>query len=220
MSLLLEVLMPKVNEQYFEQKKQEILEAAFRVIQKKPMYQITMMDIISESGLSKGGIYRYYANVDDVLIALLNQDSENSEFPVRLEEIANSGRVPEKVIKEFFNLYKELTFDGVMGTGKIAYGLDNMYVYEPERYEVFAENFVYFKLSWDFLGAYRNYIQQKVEGGYFKPTMELEEIFNFVKIAMYGAINDHSVEGGNIDNFINSLYVAMITLLGGKICAE
>lgn len=46
--------MPKVNEDYINKKKTQILDAAFRMFQQKPLYEITMLDVIKEAGISKG----------------------------------------------------------------------------------------------------------------------------------------------------------------------
>lgn len=63
--------MPKVTQEYIEQKKKLIVEAAARVCDKKAVCSITMQDVIDESGLSQGGIYRFYQNIDDILIDVL-----------------------------------------------------------------------------------------------------------------------------------------------------
>ncbi len=51
--------MPKVNQEYFENKKRIILDAAVRVFLRKPAYSVTMNDIVKESQLSRGG----YTNI-------------------------------------------------------------------------------------------------------------------------------------------------------------
>ena len=42
--------MPKVSDEYFENKKNEIVDAAFRVCSKKPITSVVMKDIIDETG--------------------------------------------------------------------------------------------------------------------------------------------------------------------------
>ena len=49
--------MPKVSDAYFEKKRNEILDAAYAVAMEKPVYTVSMRDIIQRSGLSQGGIY-------------------------------------------------------------------------------------------------------------------------------------------------------------------
>ncbi|MDA1469190.1 TetR/AcrR family transcriptional regulator [Brachyspira hyodysenteriae] len=45
--------MPKVNQEYFENKRKIILDAAMSVFFKKPAYSVRMKDIVKESGLSQ-----------------------------------------------------------------------------------------------------------------------------------------------------------------------
>ena len=52
--------MPRVSEEYFEKKKQMIVDAAYSVCLRKPVEMVTMSDVIEEAGLSLGGIYRFY----------------------------------------------------------------------------------------------------------------------------------------------------------------
>ena len=46
--------MPKVKNEYLENKRNQILDAAFAVCKRKPAYDITMTDIVSETGMSQG----------------------------------------------------------------------------------------------------------------------------------------------------------------------
>lgn len=46
--------MSRVTEEYYEMKKKEIIDAAYRVCLKKPITAIEMKDIIAEAGFSHG----------------------------------------------------------------------------------------------------------------------------------------------------------------------
>ena len=59
--------MPKVTQEYIDNKKKAIVEAAMRVCLRKPVGMVTMTDVIEESGLSQGGIYRFYKDLDEIL---------------------------------------------------------------------------------------------------------------------------------------------------------
>lgn len=63
---------PKVTEEYKEQRRREILEAATRVFARKGFEPATMKDIVEESGKSFGGVYMYYSNTKDILKDLLS----------------------------------------------------------------------------------------------------------------------------------------------------
>ena len=64
--------MPKVTTEYKIKKKQLIIEAMVEVLQRKPLYEITMLDVIQEAKLSKGGIYLYFSDIDELLIETIN----------------------------------------------------------------------------------------------------------------------------------------------------
>ena len=51
--------MPKVSEEYYKNKRKEIVDAAYRVCTRKPISSVEMKDIIEETGFSHGVVYRY-----------------------------------------------------------------------------------------------------------------------------------------------------------------
>ena len=65
------IVMPKVTQEYINQKKNLIVQSAAICCDKKAVCSVTMQDVIDESGLSQGGIYRFYQNIDDILVDVL-----------------------------------------------------------------------------------------------------------------------------------------------------
>lgn len=63
--------MPKVNALYYEERKNFIIECAYRVLENKPMCELTMRDVIKESGFSQGTIYNYYKSIEEVLSVII-----------------------------------------------------------------------------------------------------------------------------------------------------
>lgn len=64
--------MPKVTQEYIDNKKKRIVDAALAVCKTKTLSSLTMQDIITQSGLSQGGIYHFYRNIDEILTDLLD----------------------------------------------------------------------------------------------------------------------------------------------------
>ena len=87
--------MPKVNEEYFEEKRNQILDAAFAVCNRKPAYDVTMSDIVAETGLSQGGVYKYFGNIDSVLAALIDRANTQGNYFGVIDKVMNSGLSPE-----------------------------------------------------------------------------------------------------------------------------
>ena len=72
--------MPRVNEEYYENKRKEILDAAYRVCARKPITSVTMNDVIAETGFSHGVIYKYYKDLDEVIRDLLIRINKSNPF--------------------------------------------------------------------------------------------------------------------------------------------
>ena len=71
--------MPRVTEQYRADRRAEILAAAARLFAADGFHSTSMADIISESGLSAGAVYRYFRSKDELIgsvaaMALSNAD--------------------------------------------------------------------------------------------------------------------------------------------------
>ena len=49
--------MPKVTEEYLKEKRKYILECTGEILKEKPLYTVTMRDIIKKAGFSQGIIY-------------------------------------------------------------------------------------------------------------------------------------------------------------------
>jgi Transcriptional regulator len=71
--------MPKVTENYKKEKIDRIVDAAIEVLKIKPLFDITMLDIIKTAGLSKGGIYLYFKDIDEVLVEAINRIGREQE---------------------------------------------------------------------------------------------------------------------------------------------
>ena len=65
--------MPKVTPEYIEKKKQMIVDAAYNVCLRKPVDTVTISDVIAETGMSMGAIYRYYEGLDEILVDMLKK---------------------------------------------------------------------------------------------------------------------------------------------------
>ncbi len=88
--------MPKFRRKTKEERCTEIQEAARRVFLTKGYRSTTMEDVIAETSLSKGGVYRYYSSTKDILIDIMK--SGNKYRMSVFEEIRNrrSPKQPDK----------------------------------------------------------------------------------------------------------------------------
>ncbi|MDN5754992.1 MAG: TetR/AcrR family transcriptional regulator [Flaviflexus sp.] len=68
--------MPKISDSYRTSRQKVILDAAVRCFARSGIAGTTMADIQRESGISIGGIYRYFPGKQDILLEITRQDQE------------------------------------------------------------------------------------------------------------------------------------------------
>lgn len=220
--------MPKVSKEYIENKKNEILDSALKVALRKPVYEVSMRDIISESGFSQGGIYRYFSNIDDILVELINREFIEYDVENDIRNIINSDRNPENVVLELLLVWKKIVLDSIIGVGKIYYETCTMYINDKKRLENHLRKCNLSKNSGYIEKESFAYIVKKIEDGYFSPKLSQEDIFTFIatsfdgitrdliffKVYNYGEMLDYNIDMDG-EKLIRNLAVALVLLLGG-----
>ena len=74
--------MPKVGQAHLDARRQQIVDAARARFASHGFARTSMADIVTESGLSIGAIYRYFSSKDELVIAVCEQASD--AFPKAL----------------------------------------------------------------------------------------------------------------------------------------
>jgi len=80
---------PRVTAQYRQHKRSEILAAADRVFLRLGFQQATMEDVMAETGMSRGGVYRYFANKTELYRAVVEE--QDSVSLARLQAMASGS---------------------------------------------------------------------------------------------------------------------------------
>jgi TetR/AcrR family transcriptional regulator, transcriptional repressor of aconitase len=65
--------MPKVSEAHLAARRNQILAAAARCFSRDGFHRTSMQDIVRESGISAGLVYRYFAGKDDMIVAIVTE---------------------------------------------------------------------------------------------------------------------------------------------------
>ena len=81
--------MPKVTQEYFDNKRKKIVDCAYQVCLRKPVEMVTMMDVIEQTGLSQGGIYRFYKDLDEILADMITDMRKDYNFIDKIDEALN-----------------------------------------------------------------------------------------------------------------------------------
>jgi AcrR family transcriptional regulator len=81
--------LPKVDQEHLDARRQQIVDAARERFSTHGFAHTSMADIVTESGLSTGAIYRYFGSKEEIIIAVCEQAS--SAFPDALTFESISG---------------------------------------------------------------------------------------------------------------------------------
>lgn len=182
--------MPRVKDEYLQDKREQILDAAYRVCMQKPVYSITMRDIISETGWSQGAIYRYFKNVHYILFELINRQTAHLYVKEEVDAILLLPKSPESIVADILDLVTRTTMLNVKEFGKMLFEYTALIANQPEYLEPFAQNV---KIASDIRYLQKRaleYIVTQIESGYFKPLMPVEDIFTFIGTSIDGIERD------------------------------
>lgn len=186
--------MPKVTETYISDKKDTIIRSAQQVFQEKPLFQITMRDIISKTAFSQGGIYRYYSSVDEIFLDAINQASPNNQIDLYVEQLIESDLSPAETLYKYMislgEYIKELQ-DTL--SGKMLFSLLVLYAFDPEKKKSIVEKLIFNQTLNRTQQDMIIYIQDNINKGLIKPTVPFDIILRFTQSAIDGISNDAAI---------------------------
>ena len=182
--------MPKVSHEYVIRKKNSILEAALSVCTVKPLYEITMRDIIKASGVSQGGIYRYYSDLDEILVAIINQANANADYKHVVDAIIENSDAPKKTIEKLFTFLGEYIKENLSTVGKIQFELTILFANNPDRQMKILPNITENESGQYLVKRIFTTIQEGISLGDFQPEVPLEDLFTFIITSIDGIVRD------------------------------
>lgn len=181
--------MPKVTEEYIADKKKRITDAAYTLCLQKTVSTVTMQDIIDRTGLSQGGIYRFYKDIDEIFADMIRQMREKVSIKEKIDEILEQKDElpPHEITHRLFAMLADFMESELMGIEKIDFELSVLAMNRPDRIEKImgglseAGNMEYLTLRT------MAYFKEQVERGKIRPRVSAEELLAFISSA-YGGI--------------------------------
>jgi AcrR family transcriptional regulator len=79
--------LPKVDQEHLDARRQQIVDAARNRFATHGFAHTSMADIVTESGLSTGAIYRYFGSKEEIIIAVCEQASDAFPTALTIESI-------------------------------------------------------------------------------------------------------------------------------------
>ncbi len=182
--------MPRVTEEYYEKKKQEIIDAAYRVCARKPITSVEMKDVIAETGFSHGVVYRYYKDLDEVLRDLVVRINRGNAMGGRLHAIVDGRAASEwkTVIREVCDMLADYLKEVGTDVLKISLYCDVLAMSDPGRVKSIAdkigqeESSPLLKLA-PVLGVY---LTDAILKNALAPKHSVEEILQFIIASYHG----------------------------------
>ena len=180
--------MPRVTDEYYENKRKEIIDAAYRVCLKKPITSIEMKDVISEAGFSHGVIYRYYKDLDEVLHDLVIRLNSENNLEERIRQALTSEDRWENVIRKVCKILAEHMLSEGTEKLKISEYADLLAMSEPERVAKIAANLNSKAPSpLTMLEAMLSeYLKKTIQEEKLHPVKTEEEILQFMIVSYHG----------------------------------
>ena len=223
--------MPKVSEEYYKNKRKEIVDAAYRVCTRKPITSVEMKDIIEETGFSHGVIYRYYKDLDEVLKDLVITINGENKIDDRLDEILAKAD-PDEWETTVYDICSMLADQmKTVGTDllKVSIYSDMLAMTDPERAMNIAQ-----RLGKDEQSPllYATVVTEKflndvIRHNGLKPVSSVDEIIQFF------IVNYHGIQSGYVlaecfkvehvegryrpEDMFRNLAKSVILMMGGKV---
>ena len=159
--------MPKVTEEYIQNKKKMIVDAAYQLCLEKTVSTVTMQDIINKTGLSQGGIYRFYRDIDEIFRDMLMELRKHANLKEKSDEIfSRSENLETEEMVDFE--WSVLAMNAPQRVEKIL----------GEIEEVGNKEYLMLRTSQHF--------KQKIKEGKLHPRVSGEELLTFITASYTG----------------------------------
>lgn len=180
--------MPKVTEEYIQKKKQKILEATYQLCLEKTMSTVTMQDIINRTGLSQGGIYRFYHDIDEIFSDMILELRKKVNLKEKIDILFSQADHlnTEEIVNEVFAIVADFLTDNLMGSAKIDFELSILAMNAPGRVEKILRdiqeigNMEYIRVQTS------QFFIQRAKNGKLQPRVKLEEVMTFISSSFVG----------------------------------
>jgi len=180
--------MPKVTEDYIKNKKSEIIDAAFIIFQNKPLYEMTMLDVIKQAGLSKGGIYRYFSDIDHIIVELINRETGKYDYKGTIEKIVKSNDKNEIIIESLLRFLGRHINESSDTIGKFQFELTVLVANHPEKADKISSKLMEQEQGQYLIESLYEKIVGGVTKGEFNPELSVDDIFTYIRVYIEGVV--------------------------------
>lgn len=195
--------MPRVTEAHLEMRRQQILDAALRCFDRDGFHATSMNDVIRESGLSAGAVYRYFDSKTALIAAAVAGAMERAEGALRWAREAPEPVSPLRVLQMLLERVGTPTGDGT-DLARVGVSAWSEALRDPEVHRIAAT--AYRSLRDDMLAV----LTRWRDAGHLAPDADLDAAAR----AMFGAVPGFVVQRLMLGDVDAEQYIAGLALLG------
>ena len=180
--------MPKVTKEYIQNKKKLIIDEAYALCIEKTVSTVTMQDIINRTGLSQGGIYRFYKDIDEIFRDMLIDVRKRVSFKDKVDEIfEHIDEIPDREIAYMiFDTLAEFMENELMGIEKLDFELSILAINSPNRMEKILSDLPDIGNKEYVMKRTMEYFIKKIQQGKCTPRVSGEELYSYITSAYSG----------------------------------
>lgn len=180
--------MPKVTKEYIENKKKMITGAAYELCLEKTVSTVTMQDIINRTGLSQGGIYRFYHDIDEIFADMLMELRERVSIKDKVDEIfAQADEIPvREVTNRITDMLADFMAEELMGIQKVDFELSVLAMNAPARVEKILGDAKGIGNKEYLMLRTSEFYKQKLESGELHARVSEMELLTYISSAYSG----------------------------------
>lgn len=180
--------MPKVTEEYIANKKKKIVDAAYELCLEKTVSTVTMQDIINRTGLSQGGIYRFYKDIDEIFADMLANLRLRVTIKEQVDEIlAQEELLPTaEVTYRIFDMLADHMEEELMSVQKVDFELSVLAMNAPHRVEKILKGAGGVGNKEYLMRRMAEFYQKKAVGGQLQVKVGPEELISYITSAYTG----------------------------------
>jgi AcrR family transcriptional regulator len=115
--------MPKVSQQYRDDRREQILAAARRCFVRDGFHQTSMQDLFAEAGLSSGAVYGYFAGKEEMITAIAEANLRDVVSTIHRIATEHADRPVGAVMGEVFDvIVAKHRAEGIGGLALLVWG--------------------------------------------------------------------------------------------------
>lgn len=176
--------MPKVTEAYKQEKRKLIVQAAAEILEQKPLYELNMLEVVKKAGLSKGGIYLYFSDIDELLIETVNTILASYKG-LTFSGSSQTDDVEKGLISIFCELGEYIDACPSM-IAKIRFELAVYMTNHPQKMETILPRIRLQQTGAEFIALVTEFIQKGVERNMFRKDLEIDVILTNIMVYVDG----------------------------------